>query len=62
MDQWKEFESWHDRCAAWIKDSESRLRDADLKATLQDKQTQLEKLKVSIRLHSLGRVSHVAPG
>ncbi|KAL8590280.1 hypothetical protein ACOMHN_006396 [Nucella lapillus] len=46
MDQWKEFESYQDKCAHWLKDIEARLRDVDLKAALPEKQIQLEKLKV----------------
>ncbi|RUS81756.1 hypothetical protein EGW08_010510, partial [Elysia chlorotica] len=45
MDQWKDFETWHERCAAWLKDLDTRLRDIDLKATLPEKQAQLQKLK-----------------
>ena len=48
MDQWKDFETWHERCAAWLKDLETRLRDIDLKATLPEKQAQLQKLKVRV--------------
>lgn len=48
MDQWKDFEAWHERCAGWLKDLEARLRDVDLKSTLQEKQAQLDKLKVQI--------------
>ena len=52
MDQWKDFETWHERCAAWLKDLETRLRDIDLKATLPEKQAQLEKLKVRGCVHA----------
>ena len=45
MDQWKEFESWHDKVSAWLKDLEARVRDTELKATLKEKQSQLERLK-----------------
>ena len=48
MEQWKEFESWQDKCGEWLKEVEARLRDVDLKASIAEKQTQLEKLKVSI--------------
>ena len=46
MDQWREFETWQEKCSGWMKDMEARLRDIDLRPTLADKQTQLEKLKV----------------
>ncbi|ESO86156.1 hypothetical protein LOTGIDRAFT_167389 [Lottia gigantea] len=48
MDQWKEFETWHEKCASWLKDTEHKIREVDLKATLKEKITQLDKLK---RLH-----------
>ncbi|CAL1544282.1 unnamed protein product [Lymnaea stagnalis] len=45
MDQWKGFETWYDRCGGWLKDLDTRLRDIDLRATLQEKQSQLDKIK-----------------
>ena len=45
MDQWKEFEGWYERCNAWLKDVEVKVKDTELKATLKDKQNQLDKLK-----------------
>ena len=45
MDQWKEFESWYERCNNWLKDVEVKVKDTELKATLKDKQNQLDKLK-----------------
>ena len=45
MDQWKEFESWYERCNNWLKEVEVKVKDTELKATLKDKQNQLDKLK-----------------
>lgn len=45
MDQWKEFETWQDKVSSWLKDLEARVRDTELKATLKEKQTQLDRLK-----------------
>ena len=46
MDQWREFETWQEKCGGWLKEVETRLRDVDLKSALADKQAQLDKLKV----------------
>ena len=46
MDQWREFETWQEKCGGWLKEVETRLRDIDLKSALADKQAQLDKLKV----------------
>ena len=46
MIQWKEFETWQEKCADWLKESENKIRNTDLKSTLQEKQAQLERLKV----------------
>ena len=48
MDQWREFETWQEKCGGWLKEVEARLRDVDLKSSLGDKQAQLDKLKVGI--------------
>jgi len=45
MDQWKEFDSWYERCSSWLKDIELKVKDTELKATLKDKQNQLDKLR-----------------
>ncbi|KAJ8309206.1 hypothetical protein KUTeg_014080 [Tegillarca granosa] len=45
MDQWKEFDTWQEKVDAWLKEIEGRIRDTELKATLKDKQSQLDKLK-----------------
>ncbi|KAH3895304.1 hypothetical protein DPMN_019465 [Dreissena polymorpha] len=45
MDQWKEFDSWYERCNSWLKEVELKVKDTELKATLKDKQTQLERLR-----------------
>ncbi|XP_041353316.1 nesprin-1-like isoform X4 [Gigantopelta aegis] len=45
MIQWKEFETWQEKCADWLKESENKIRSTDLKSTLQEKQSQLERLK-----------------
>ncbi|KAL3874932.1 hypothetical protein ACJMK2_037884 [Sinanodonta woodiana] len=45
MDQWKEFDNHFERCNAWLKDIETKTKDTELKSSLKEKQTQLEKLK-----------------
>ncbi|KAK6181528.1 hypothetical protein SNE40_009363 [Patella caerulea] len=45
MGQWKEFENWHEKCANWLKDTEAKMRETDLKATMKEKVIQLERLK-----------------
>lgn len=45
LNYWKDFQDLHEHCNVWLKDLESRLVGVDLKATLSDKQAQLEKIK-----------------
>lgn len=45
MDQWKEFDSWYERCNTWLKEVEAKVKDTELKATYKDKQNQLDRLK-----------------
>lgn len=45
MDQWKEFDSWYERCSGWLKEVELKVKDTELKATLKDKQNQLDRLR-----------------
>ncbi|KAK0046935.1 nesprin-1, partial [Biomphalaria pfeifferi] len=45
MEKWKDFKSWNEKCSSWLKDLDSQLRDVELRATLQQKQTQLDKIK-----------------
>ncbi|KAK3090120.1 hypothetical protein FSP39_009339 [Pinctada imbricata] len=45
MDQWKEFDTWQDKVSAWLKELEVKVRETELKATLKEKQSQLDKLK-----------------
>ncbi|KAL5008450.1 hypothetical protein ScPMuIL_014031 [Solemya velum] len=45
MGQWKEFDAWYEKCSSWLKDLEARVRDTELKASLSEKQSHLEKLK-----------------
>jgi hypothetical protein len=47
MDQWREFETWQEKCGGWMKDVEGRLRDVDLRSSLSEKQAMLERLRVS---------------
>lgn len=44
--QWGDFESKSDMCASWLKEIEQRVKNYDLKATLQEKQSQMDKFKV----------------
>ncbi|XP_064624000.1 muscle-specific protein 300 kDa-like isoform X3 [Lineus longissimus] len=43
--QWKAYDESCDTCSAWLKETEHKLRDVELKPTLPEKQAQLEKLK-----------------
>nr|KAG5692778.1 hypothetical protein BaRGS_009394 [Batillaria attramentaria] len=45
MDQWREFETWQERCGGWMKEVEGKLRDVDLRASLADKQAMLDRLR-----------------
>lgn len=45
MGQWKEFDTWQEKVSAWLKDLEAKVRDTELKATLKDKQVQIDRLK-----------------
>ncbi len=45
LQRWKEFEETHDAVNKWLKDMEQRLKDFDLRSTLEEKQEQVEKLK-----------------
>ena len=46
-EQWKEYEEDHDELLKWMKVIEGQVKDYDLSATLQEKQAQVEKYKVS---------------
>ncbi|XP_071567068.1 muscle-specific protein 300 kDa isoform X8 [Temnothorax nylanderi] len=45
LQQWNEFETSKERCLAWMRDTDTKLHAVDLKPTLADKKTQLEKLR-----------------
>ncbi|XP_074648980.1 muscle-specific protein 300 kDa-like isoform X3 [Tubulanus polymorphus] len=42
---WKSYEDSYEHCSSWLKDMEHKLRDVELKPTLQEKQAQREKLQ-----------------
>ena len=43
--QWKVFEEGCDKCSVWLKEVEHKLRDVELKPTLAEKRTQLDRLR-----------------
>jgi len=43
---WEQFDGLHDELTKWLKEMEAKIRDQDLKSTLQDKKSQVEQLKV----------------
>jgi hypothetical protein len=43
---WKEFDAMFDALSKWIRDAETQLQDQELKSTLTDKRSQVDKLKV----------------
>ncbi|XP_018395829.1 PREDICTED: nesprin-1 isoform X2 [Cyphomyrmex costatus] len=45
LQQWSEFEISKERCLAWMRDTDTKLHAVDLKSTLAEKKTQLEKLR-----------------
>ena len=46
ISQWSEFETLFDNNATWLKDSELKLKDVDLKSTLPEKKEQHEHIRV----------------
>jgi hypothetical protein len=46
MLQWGDFESKFDVCSQWLKHMEQQVKNYELKSTLDDKKTQVEKFKV----------------
>ena len=47
VSQWKEFEEKYEALSQWLKSQEQQLRECELKATSQEKQQQVDALKVS---------------
>ncbi|XP_018338972.1 PREDICTED: nesprin-1 isoform X6 [Trachymyrmex septentrionalis] len=45
LQQWSEYEISKERCLAWMRDTDTKLHAVDLKSTLAEKKTQLEKLR-----------------
>ncbi|XP_029680499.1 nesprin-1 isoform X2 [Formica exsecta] len=45
LQQWNEFETLKERCLVWMRDTDTKLHAIDLKSTLAEKKTQLEKLR-----------------
>lgn len=46
-ESWQEFDSMFDSLSKWVKDVELQLKDQELKSTLADKRSQVEKFKVT---------------
>lgn len=45
LQQWNDFEASKEQCLAWMRNTDTKLHAVDLKPTLADKKTQLEKLR-----------------
>ncbi|CAC5416628.1 SYNE1 [Mytilus coruscus] len=45
MVQWEDFESKFSVCSSWLKDMEQQVKNYELKSTLKEKQTQVERFK-----------------
>ena len=43
---WEQFDSLYDDLGKWLKEMEVKIKDHELKSTLQDKKTQVDKFKV----------------
>lgn len=50
IQQWSEYENSLERLLAWLTDAETSLKNYCLKNTLEEKQEQLEKYQVSLKL------------
>ena len=44
--QWGDFETKFDACSQWLKNMEQQVKNYELKSTLPEKKTQVEKFKV----------------
>ena len=49
--QWGDFETKFDSCSHWLKDMEQQVKNHELKSTLPEKKTQVEKFKVCMDYH-----------
>ena len=49
ISQWSEFETLFDNNVTWLKDSELKLKDVDLKSTLPEKKEQHEHIRVKMQ-------------
>lgn len=47
LQQWSDYETLKDQCLVWLRETDTKLHTVDLKATLGEKQHQLDILKVS---------------
>ncbi len=47
LQAWQEYDSLYDSLHKWLKDMEAQVKDLELKSTLDDKKSQLDKFKVS---------------
>lgn len=49
LQQWSDYETLKDQCLAWLRETDTKMHAVDLKATLGEKQHQLDILKVTDR-------------
>ena len=47
LQTWDDFDILYDALHKWLKDTETKVKDYELKSTLDDKKVQLEKFKVA---------------
>ncbi len=48
VQQWNEFETTFDSTATWLKDSELKVKDVNLKSTLPEKKEQHDQIRVGV--------------
>ena len=59
--QWQQYEESYEKLSQWIKDMEASMKaDSELKSTVDDKKTQLDKQKVCLIYKSLQIVNTIA--
>ncbi len=53
LQAWDDFDLLYDTLHKWLKETEAKVKDCELKSTIEDKRSQLEKFKVKARFHEL---------
>ena len=48
LTSWQDFDELHDSLSKWMREMEGQVKDYELKSTLSDKQTQLQKFRVRL--------------